>query len=243
MAASLHIARYSPADALRMLRTMRRERRRLARRDGLAACRLFYTVEFEPRTGGIPTPTRWALFCAWRDPEARDEFVADDGALEPFAGPAKESWSVSLETVRVMMGQWRGWCPPTDDVEALRSDEPVAVITYGRLRPRYVPAFFWNNRKAVRDALRQPGLVAMLGMGDHPQVASTFSLWRSKGDVVRFAYGGGAAHRPIQRRSLDEDWARDDFFARFRPLTARGSWDGREPLAMARAGDAVAGGA
>ena len=61
---------------------------------------------------------------------------------------------------------------------------------------------------------------------------STFSLWRSQGDAVRFAYGEGE-HGPIQRQAQEADWGRDYFFARFRPVSSSGTWDGRDPLAVA----------
>ena len=232
MSATLHLARYSAGDAARMLRAMRRRRAQLERTPGLAAARLCLTTDLEPVTGGRPTPTRWALFCGWDDRSARDSFLADPANLSEFLEPAREAWSVSLDAVRVVDGEWRGWRPSVEDVDGLGRDEPLAVITYGRLRPRYVPTFIWNNRKAVRQIVRHPGLMAMVGLSDGVGVASTFSLWRSQGDVVRYAYGPGA-HKPIQRRSLDAPWASDWFFARFRPVASTGTWDGRDPLALA----------
>jgi hypothetical protein len=134
-----------------------------------------------------------------------------------------------MDTVRVVNGEWEGWRPSTDGVVPLAKDEPLAVLTYGRVRPRYVPAFMWNNRKAVRQVTEQPDLVARVGLGDGVRIASTFSLWRSQGAVVRYAYGSGP-HKPIQRRSLDTPWGSEYFFARFRPLASSGTWDGRDPL-------------
>jgi hypothetical protein len=214
-----------------MLRAIRRRRDSLAHTPGLAVARLCVTTELEPTFGGRPTPTRWALLCGWEDGSARDRFLADPEPLRPFLEPAREAWSVSLDTVRLVSGEWRGWRPSTDDVDALGRDEPLAVITYGRLRPRYVPTFMWNNRKAVRQIVRHPGLISMVGLSDGIGVASTFSLWRSQGDVVRYAYGPGV-HKPIQRRSLDVPWASEWFFARFRPVASSGTWSGRDPLAL-----------
>ncbi len=239
MAATFHLARYSPGNALRMLRAMRTGRRDLMRAPGIAGMQLLPTIDLEPVFGGRPTPTRWALFCGWRDRDARDEFFSDFAAPEPFLGPAHESWSVALDTVRVVNGEWLGWRPDTEGVEPLARDEPLAVITYGQIRPRYVPAFMWNNRKAVRQVVRQPGLIERVGLGSGVRLASTFSLWRSQGDVVRYAYGPGD-HNPIQRRSLDAPWGTNYFFARFRPVASRGEWNGRDPLAEAAREPAVA---
>jgi hypothetical protein len=70
-----------------------------------------------------------------------------------------------------------------------------------------------------------------IGLGEDPLVRATFSIWRSKGDVVRFAYEAGGVHDPIQRRSLESGWGGDYFFARLRPVASTGSWEGRDPLA------------
>lgn len=218
-----------------MLRGARRRREGLERVPGLAVAKMFPTVELAPPTGGMPTPTRWAYLCGWDDDDARDEFFADPTPLASFLGPAREAWGVSLETVRVVNGEWNGWRPSTDDVEPLARDEPLAVMTYGRLRPRYVPTFMWNNAKAVRQVVKQPDLIKRVGLGDGVRIASTFSLWRSQGGVVRYAYGPGD-HKPIQRRSLDVPWGGDYFFARFRPLATSGRWDGADPLAQAGTG-------
>ena len=213
-----------------MLRAMRRHRAALESIPGLAAARICFTAELDPITGGTPTPTRWGLFCGWEAGEARDEFLSDPTRLRPFLDGARESWGVSLDTVRVVQGEWRGWRPSTDGVEPLASNEPLVVMTYGRIRARYLPSFTWNNRKVVREVATSPGVVMRVGLADHPMVRCTVSLWRSQEDVVRFAYGSGV-HDPIQRRSLDVPWGRDWFFARFRPIASSGTWHGRDPLA------------
>ena len=230
MAASLHLASYSFRDTGRMLRAMRRHRANLEATPGLAAMNLFFTARFDSFTGGTPTPTKWGLLCGWETPEARDQFLGEPGRLAPFVRDAREAWSVSLDTVRVVQGEWRGWQPSSDGIEPLTRDEPVAVITYGQVRPRYLPAFHWNNRKVVREMNANPGNVLGLGLADGPVTRATFSIWRSKGDVVRFAYGAGGVHDPIQRRSLETGWGGDYFFGRFRPVASSGTWDGSDPL-------------
>lgn len=231
--ATLHLARYSARDTARMLRAMRRLRSERERIPGIKASRLFPTVELEPVFGGRPTPTRWACFTVFDERDARNAFYADPTALEPFHDNAREVWCVSLDPARVVNGEWQGWSPSTEGIEPLARDEPLAVITYGKVRARYVPTFMWNNRKAVRQIATNPGLIERVGLGDGVRIASTFSLWRSQGDVVRYAYGPGP-HKPIQRRSLDTPWGGDYFFARFRPVASSGSWNGREPLEATR---------
>jgi len=200
---------------------------------GLAMARICATAELDPVIGGSPRLTKWGLFCGWESGEARDDFFGDPARLRPFVADARESWSVSMETVRTVLGEWRGWKPPDDGVAPLSSDEPLAVITYGKVFTRYLPAFSWHNAKIVREIAENPAETMRIGLADHPMVRSTFSLWRSKGEMVRYSYGEGL-HNPIQRRSLNVPWGTEWFFARFRPLTSTGTWNGRDPLAEMR---------
>lgn len=94
MAASLHLARYSPRQAGRMLRAMWRHREALEATPGLAAARICFSAELDTITGGRPTPTRWGLLCGWESGKARGEFLSDPTALRPFLDGARESWRV-----------------------------------------------------------------------------------------------------------------------------------------------------
>ena len=233
MAASLHLARYSPRGAGRMMGAVNRFGPVFAGAPGLAAARLCFTAVLDPVTGGWPRLTRFGLFCGWESSEARDEFLGDPVNLRPFTRDARESWSVSLDTVRTVRGEWHGWTPSTEGVQPLRSDEPLAVLTYGVLSARHLPTFTWNNAKVVRELAGNPAETMRIGLGDHPLARATFSLWRSKGEMVRFSYGAGV-HNPLQRRSLETPWGKDWFFARFRPVDSRGTWGGVDPLAEVR---------
>ena len=212
---------------------MSRYRPALEAAPGLAAARVCFTAVLDPITGGWPRLTEYGLFCGWESSEARDEFLDDPVNLRPFTRDARESWGVSLDTVRSVMGEWQGWTPSAEDVEPLAPDEPLAVITYAMLSPRYLPAFTWNNAKVVRELAKNPAETMRIGLADHPLARCTFSLWRSKGEMVRFSYGPGV-HNPVQKRSLDTPWGKDWFFARFRPVSSSGTWEGRDPLAELR---------
>ena len=213
---------------------MTRHRRRLAVTPGLAAARVCMTAELDTVTGGRPSATRWGLLCGWDGAQARDEALDRGEVVAPFLEGAQESWSVTLDTVLVRQGAWRGWRPSTEGVEPARRGEPLAVLTYGRLRARHLPAFTWHNRRAVRQLDPNPAHTLRIGLGDTPMARATFSLWRSQGDIVRYAYAPGV-HDAVQRRGQAVPWANEWLFARFRPVASSGTWHGRDPLAERRA--------
>jgi hypothetical protein len=233
MPASLHVARYSAQDAVRMVKRMRRLKESLGRSPGLEAGHMFATVRFTPSIGGIPTLRRWALFCAFKDDGALTAFE-NSPFVATFDDRAKERWRVSLHPAKAVNGTWRGWSPADEEIRPLSANEPAAVLTYGIVRPRYVAWFLRNNRRIIAHSARQDGLIARFGLADTALTASTFSIWRSRHDLSRFAYGVDTVHRPIIRPSLDIPIARHYFFCRFGLRDSEGTLDGRDPVADAR---------
>lgn len=234
MTASLHLFHYGPQELLRTGRTARRRWPALEAAPGLAMARVFALADLDTATGGTPTPTRWGLLCGWDSADARDAFLDGSTILTPFVDAARESWSLALDAVRVTNGALAGWAPSTEHVERLSRDEPVAVMTYARLKARYVPVFTRDNRRIVRALAGTAGHTWRLGLYDHLMARATFSLWRTQGDMVRFSYGAESLHKPVQRRALDAPWGHDWFFARFRPVASSGTWGGVDPLAELR---------
>jgi hypothetical protein len=238
MPASLHVASYTAADAARFAARLPRLQRRLRGTPGLVAGHVFATANFWPLTMGYPTLRRYALLTAFEDEGAIDEFEGSEAA-RAFTGPALESWRLTLEPTTVMNGSWRGWRPSTDEVAPLTGDEPLAVMTYGVLRPRYAAKFAVWNRRVIAASMNQEGQILRLALFDRPLSVCTFSVWRSKGHAMRFAYGADTLHKSVIRPWLDTPWGVDNFFARFRIRDSVGTCGGLDPLADARPGPRV----
>ncbi len=179
----------------------------------------------------LPAPQigRVGLIGAWDGDEALDDFLAGhDLAKRLGAG-----WRVRLEPLRAY-GAWPALPDLPDREHPVADDEPVAVLTLGRLRiPRAVP-FLRASASAEGQAVIDPALLASTALARPPALVATFSLWNSATAMRAYAQGeSGGAHLAAVRAHRARAFHHESVFVRFRPYAAQGKWDGREPLAKA----------
>jgi hypothetical protein len=176
----------------------------------------------------LPTPQlgRAGLIAAWDDDSALDAFLAGHPVAERFA----HGWHVRLEPLRAS-GYWSALPGLGEQTRPVEDDEPVAVITLGRLRFGRTLPFLRTSALAEAQAVADPALLASTGLARPPRIVATFSLWRTAAEMRAYAYGrGGADHMAAIRAHRDRAFHDESVFARFRPYASQGSWDGRDPL-------------
>ena len=172
-----------------------------------------------------PAPGRVGLFSVWEDDASLDGFLAG----HPLARTLAPGWHGRLEPLRATTDGWTGMPPLVENEQPVDDDEPVAVLTYGRLNLRRAVPFLRSSAWAEGQALEDEALLASTGLARPPRLVATFSLWRSAAAMRDYAYRGAAhtaAMREMRRRRFHREW----LFARFRPYATRGSWNGAEPL-------------
>lgn len=175
-----------------------------------------------------PTLGRVGLIAAWDDDRALDAFSAH----HPLAASLSAGWQVRLEPLRVS-GAWAG-LPDLPAVERpVDDDEPVAVLTLGRLRLLRTPPFLRSGARAEGEVVVEPDLLASIVLARPPHLVSTFSLWRRAAGMRDYAYRQDGAHRAAVRADRARPFHHESVFVRFRPYASSGSWDGRDPLAAA----------
>jgi hypothetical protein len=211
--ASMHIADVGGARAASTLRHTPRPLAGLVYADVLLAARL--GGAFLPR----PQPGRLALFAVWRDDAALDRFLADD----PLAARFASGRTLRLQPLRVS-GAWCGLPELVAREVAVAHDEPVAVLTYGRLKPHRVAAFLRASARAEADVVADPALVFGTGLARPPRLVSTFSLWSNTKAMRDFAYRG-AGHTGALDAVAKRDFHSESIFIRFRPYAATGDWN------------------
>lgn len=191
------------------------------------------TTVCAPLGGGLlPRPQlgRVGLIAAWDDDTAFEGFLTDHQFAEWLDG----GWHVRLEPLRAV-GAWSGLPDLPDEEREVDDDDPVAVLTLGRLRLRRAPSFVRTSARAERDAMQDPGLLAATGLARPPRLVATFSLWRNTAAVRAYAHGeNGDGHVSALRAHAAQPFHHESVFARFRPYAARGTWHGRDPLAPER---------
>ena len=142
---------------------------------------------------------------------------------------AEESWRLVLRPL-ASHGTYMGRDPLPGLEREPRQDGPVVIFTHGAAAGlRGYRRFFQHNPDAVRHLRDQDGVVWTTGLQARPHHLSTVSIWRSLKAVTRFAYGPGD-HAPQIKRMRNERWTSENWFARFAPVSASGTWGGSDPL-------------
>jgi hypothetical protein len=219
---SVHIADVGPREAVEVLLRPPRP----ARVPGLTYAETTTTAALgepllPPRQLG-----RIGMIAAWESDAALDEFSQRHPVARRLAG----GWQVRLQPLRAF-GAWAGMpglparALPVDD------DEPVGVLTLGRLRLLRTGDFRRSAGPAESAAIESPALLAGTGLARPPRLVATFSLWRGAAEMREYATSAEGAHSAAVRADRARPFHRESAFVRFRPYGSQGSWDGRDPLA------------
>jgi hypothetical protein len=197
---------------------------------GLRYAETVVTAPLGERVLPAPQPGRVGLIAAWDDDRALEEFSHKHSLAKRFAG----GWSVRMEPLRVS-GFWSGMPDLPSQERPVDDDEPVAVLTLGRVRLGRLVPFLRSAARAEGEAVSHPALLASIAFARPPHLVSTFSLWRSTAEMREYAYGGEGAHQAAVRADRAHPFHHESAFVRFRPYASEGSWNGSDPLAAVSA--------
>jgi hypothetical protein len=169
---------------------------------------------------------RVGMIAAWESDGAFERFSASHPIARRLAG----GWQVRLRPLRVF-GAWAGM--PGLPARALPVDdeEPVGVLTLGRLRLLRTADFRRSAGPAESAAIDDPALLAGTGLARPPRLVATFSLWRSASEMREYATRAAGPHHAAVAADRARPFHHESAFVRFRPYESRGSWDGHDPLA------------
>lgn len=223
MIVSVHIAEVGPRAAARVLL-------RPPRPGQVPGLTYAETLTTAPLGEPLLPPRRLGpvgMIAAWESDEALEEFSRRHSVARPFAS----GWEVRLRPLRVS-GAWAGMPGLPEHPLPVEDSEPIGILTLGRLRLRRTSAFRRSAGPAEAAALASPALLAGIGLARLPRLVATFTLWGQAAAMRAFAYTGGAPHRAAIDADRSRPFHHESAFVRFRPYASRGSWDGRDPLAL-----------
>lgn len=226
MILTVQIAETSASEGMRALR----RRPRPADVPGLRYAETLFTAPLGGRLLPAPSLGTVGLLAAWEDDASFEAFLASGALPSPF----ERSWQVRTEPLRVF-GAWPGIDGLPDRQLPAAADEPVVVLTLGRLMPWRAPAFLRAALPAEDDAVAAPGLLSSTGFGRFPNLVSTISVWRSLGEMRAYAFDRAGTHQAAVKTDRERPFHRHSAFIRLRPYASAGNWGGGDPLAGALA--------
>ncbi|WP_162453560.1 spheroidene monooxygenase [Phytoactinopolyspora mesophila] len=206
---------------------------RRVRRPQVPGMRWGTTALAVPLAAGLVMPLRRnALIAFWDDEAAADAFFADHPLGQRFTG----GFEARLRPLRAY-GSWAGFPVDVSKRRRVEHDGPVAVITMSALRISQLGRFMRTSKPAEKAALDDPGMLWGTAAVRLP-FAATISLWRDSDAVRRYAYSRAHLEHPHaikeQRR---RSFSHESLFARYAPISLRGSLTGGNPLEAARLPD------
>ncbi len=173
-----------------------------------------------------PDWQQWALLAVW---ENQDDFYASSFIQSWWKTFAYRKWTIFMEPV-ASHGEWDGKQPFTVVTTDKAWNGPIGVLTRATIRFNKL-ASFWKNVEPVAKLMENsPGYITSVGVGEAPLFRqATFSIWEDTESMKAFAYGS-KEHGEVIRKTRQENWYREELFARFRIISSEGSLDGADPF-------------
>jgi heme-degrading monooxygenase HmoA len=179
--------------------------------------------------GALPNLRRYGFMAVWESAEAAEAFFGAHPLWQQYRRRTQEIWTARLAPIK-SHGLWDGVNPFDYAVENGAPDGPLMVLTRASIRWQKTPRFWRYVAPTSATVAHAPGVRAAIGLGELPVVRqATVSVWESAQAMQEYAYRS-EKHREVIKLTRQENWYGEELFARFRVLSAEGSWDGRNPL-------------
>ena len=171
-----------------------------------------------------------AVFAKWESDDAIDDFLANTKLGTALA----KGWHVRMEFQR----RWGhvdefGGLPESIGEEDM--DAPVVSVTLARMKLLQIPRFIrWG--KPVEELVRDhPGITLATAAIRLPRTVSTFSVWRSKREMLEMVSGRSQIpqtnrHAVAMKERQRKDFHRQFTTLRFKALAEYGEWEGQSNI-------------
>lgn len=176
-----------------------------------------------------PDWQQWGLLAVWDSRDDYERFKENSFITKWWKRFCVETWTV-LCTPHQSHGVWDGKEPFQTAVPDLTYTGPIAVLTRATIRFNKLKNF-WSHVDEVAELMaKAPGYIMSVGIGEAPVYKqATFSVWISSEAMKAFAYKSNE-HKDVIRKTHQENWYSEALFARFKPIAAFGTINGKNPL-------------
>lgn len=170
----------------------------------------------------------FAILCVWPDRATAEARLADTRVLQRYAARASDTWTVLLAPISAR-GAWSGVSPFSPDAQPVTG--PLAALTRATIKPSILLRFWRRVPDISRVIGADPNVAFKIGIGEVPLLHQmTFSIWPDAQSMANFARSENGPHSQAIKAVRDENWFREELYARFRILGETGSWNGTSPL-------------
>jgi heme-degrading monooxygenase HmoA len=177
----------------------------------------------------FPDWSVYALLQIWENEDAANEFFENSELMKQYKSKSSEQYTLYLKNIK-SNGSWAG-INPFKKSDTLSEDIPfIAVITRATIKKRLLFKFWKYVPTSQKPLEGNKGLIFTKGIGEVPftQMA-TFSIWRDKDSLMKFAYGS-EEHKKAILDTKRLDWYKEELFSRFQPYKSKGNWSEIETL-------------
>ena len=164
----------------------------------------------------------YGLLRVWENETAARLFFNQNQVFKSYQNRATEIFTVFLQPI-MSHGLWDG-IEPFETSGKNNPLAPVAILTRGSIKTKYVYKFHQFTRAASRSLEGAEGQIFSIGIGELPIVQQvTFSLWENEEAMKNFAYKN-PHHAVVIKKTRELGWYSEELFARFQVLRTEGSW-------------------
>ncbi|MFT7233383.1 MAG: heme-degrading monooxygenase HmoA [Cyclobacteriaceae bacterium] len=191
----------------------------------------FYRLMGSGKGMGFNPFPDWSVYCllqVWDSEEAAHTFFQYSSLIKKFEQHTEELWTLYMRNISAS-GSWVNKNPFEKGAE-MDPLKPIAVITRATIKWNWLLRF-WKYVPTSQEGLAgNDGLLYTKGVGEVPIVQmATFSLWKDFDAVKRFAYSS-KQHQEAISKTRQNEWYKEELFARFQPYKSIGTWNKKNPL-------------
>lgn len=178
----------------------------------------------------FPDWSVYSLLQVWETENAADAFLSSSKLMEDYGSFEQEKFTLYMKNIGAM-GTWVGKNPFQANAK-LDPNQPIAVITRATIKWNWLIRFWKYVPTSQRGLEGNEGLIYTKGVGEVPIVQmATFSLWKNFEAVKKFAYNS-KEHQEAIKKTRENNWYKEELFARFQPFKSIGTWEGKDLLAL-----------